>query len=124
MYSEDYRSKFARAQLEELLIFIRDRNIDVFELKSSYAGAMSYAQFIPYSLNRWFVGDDIFDMHNNIQSVANYLFHFKNITGTIEVAVYHFNSSSLYQYNLKVLQAEAALTDKTHCSGRDALRIT
>lgn len=107
MYSEDYRAQFARAQLEELLIFIRDRDIDVFELKSSYAGAMSYAQFIPYSLNRWFVGDDIFDMHNNIQSVANYLAHFKNITGTIEGAVYRYNPSSLYRDAVLALAEEA-----------------
>lgn len=112
MYSEDYRSKFARAQLEELLIFIRDRNIDVFELKSSYAGAMSYAQFIPYSLNRWFVGDDIFDMHNNIQSVANYLSHFKKITGTIEGAVYRYNPSSLYRDTVMALAEEAERYDK------------
>lgn len=112
MYSEDYRSQFARAQLEELLIFIRDRDIDVFELKSSYAGAMSYAQFIPYSLNRWFVGDDIFDMHNNIQSVANYLSHFKNITGTIEGAVYRYNPSSLYRDTVMALAEEAELHDK------------
>ena len=107
MYSENYRAQFARAQLEELLIFIRDRDIDVFELKSSYAGAMSYAQFIPYSLNRWFVGDDIFDMHNNIQSVANYLSHFKNITGTMEGAVYRYNPSSLYRDAVMALAKEA-----------------
>lgn len=107
MYSEDYRAEFARAQLEELLIFTQDRDIDVYELKSSYAGAMSFAQFIPYSLNRWFVGDDIFDMHNNIQSVANYLAHFKNITGTIEGAVYRYNPSSLYRDAVLSLADEA-----------------
>lgn len=107
MYSEDYRANFARAQLEELLVFTRDRDIDVFELKSSYAGAMAYAQFIPYSLNRWFVGDDIFDMHNNILSVANYLSHFKNITGNIEGAVYRYNPSSLYRDAVLDLAREA-----------------
>src|SRR5690625_7391013 len=50
MYSEDYRSKFARDQLEERLIFIRDRSIDVFEMNYSYAGGRSYAAFIPSSL--------------------------------------------------------------------------
>lgn len=52
MYHENYRSDFARAQLEELLKFTTRLNIDVFTLKSSYAGAMSFAQFIPYSVNR------------------------------------------------------------------------
>lgn len=107
MYSEDYRADFARAQLEELLLFIEERDIDVFELKSSYAGAMSYAQFIPYSLNRWFVGNDIFNMDNNIYSVANYLAHFKNITGDIEGAVYRYNPSSLYRDAVLSLAKEA-----------------
>jgi len=107
MYSEDYRAEFARAQLEELLIFTSERNIDVFELKSSYAGAMAFAQFIPYSLNRWFVGDDIFDMRNNILSVANYLAHFKNITGDIQGAVFRYNPSSLYRDAVLSLADEA-----------------
>jgi hypothetical protein len=109
MYSEDYRSEFARAQLEELLKFTTRNNIDVFELKSSYAGAMSFAQFIPYSLNRWFVGDDIFDMNNNIQSIGNYLAHFKTITGTIEGAVLRYNPSGLYRDAVLALAREAEI---------------
>jgi len=107
MYSEDYRADFALAQLEELLKFTERKNIDVFELKSSYAGAMSFAQFIPYSINRWWVGDDIFDMNNNILSIANYLAHFKDITGTIEGAVFRYNPSSLYRDAVMALSAEA-----------------
>lgn len=107
MYSENYRADFARAQLEELLIFTNERDIDVFELKSSYAGAMAFAQFIPYSLNRWFVGDDIFDMKNNILSVANYLAHFKDITGDIQGAVFRYNPSSLYRDAVLSLANEA-----------------
>jgi membrane-bound lytic murein transglycosylase B len=97
MYTEDYRADFAKAQLEELLLFTNRNDIDVFELKSSYAGAMSYGQFIPYSINRWFVGDDIFDMENNIHSIGNYLAHFHEITGSLEGAVYRYNPSSLYR---------------------------
>lgn len=96
MIAEDYRSDFAKAQLEELLEFTRRNKIDVFEMESSYAGAMSHAQFIPYSLNRWFVGTDLYDMKNNIASVANYLAHFYEITGTMEKAVMRYNPSSLY----------------------------
>lgn len=97
MYAEDYRRDFARAQLEELLKFTERKNIDVFKLKSSYAGAMAFAQFIPYSLNKWFVGDDIFNMDNNIMSVANYLSYFKERTGNIKTAVLRYNPSSLYR---------------------------
>ncbi|MDX1642614.1 MAG: lytic murein transglycosylase, partial [Balneolaceae bacterium] len=81
--------------------------LDVFELKSSYAGAMSYGQFIPYSINRWFVGDDIFDMENNIHSIANYLAHFYEITGSLEGAVFRYNPSSLYRDAVLALAEEA-----------------
>lgn len=107
MISEDYRSEFAQAQLEELLIFTERNKLDVFELKSSYAGAMSFAQFIPYSLNRWFVGDNLQDMDNNIYSVANYLAHFKEKTGTIEKAVYRYNPSQMYTDAVLALADEA-----------------
>lgn len=107
MYTEDYRADFAKAQLEELLVFTNRNNIDVFELKSSYAGAMSYGQFIPYSINRWFVGDDIFDMKNNIHSIGNYLAHFYEVTGSLEGAVYRYNPSSLYRDAVLALANEA-----------------
>lgn len=107
MYVEDYRADFARAQLEELLIWANKNEVDVFELKSSYAGAMAFAQFIPYSLNKWFVGSDIFDMNNNIQSVANYLAYFKKRTGSIEKAVYRYNPSDLYTSAVMDLAQEA-----------------
>ena len=96
MYANGYRQEFAKAQLAELMEFVNRNNIDVFELKSSYAGAMAFAQFIPYSLNKWFVGDDIFDMNNNIMSVGNYLAYFKERTGDIETAVMRYNPSRLY----------------------------
>lgn len=96
MYAVGYRADFAKAQLVELLDFTKRNNIDVFNLKSSYAGAMSSAQFIPYSLNKWFVGDDIFDMDNNIMSVANYLAHFQKRTNNLRTSVLRYNPSGLY----------------------------
>lgn len=107
MYVEDYRSKFALAQLEELLEFTERNKLDVLELKSSYAGAMSYAQFIPYSLNRWWVGDDLYDMPSNIYSVGKYLAHFKKITGSTEKAILRYNNSTLYQHAVLGLAKEA-----------------
>lgn len=107
MYVEGYRDSFARDQLLELMKFTRRNGIDVFELKSSYAGAMSYAQFIPYSLNKWFVGADIFDMDNNIMSVGNYLAYFMERTGSIEKAVFRYNPSSLYTEAVLLLAGEA-----------------
>lgn len=107
MYAENYRADFALAQLEELIKFTNRHEIDPMELKSSYAGAMSYAQFIPYSLNQWFVGADIWDMHNNIYSIGNYLAHFKRITGTIDGAVLRYNPSRLYTDAVIALATEA-----------------
>lgn len=107
MIAEDYRTEFARAQLEELLKFTERHELDVFELKSSYAGAMTFAQFIPYSLNRWWVGSELFNMDNNILSVANYLAHFKNVTGSVERAVYRYNPSQLYTDAVLSLAADA-----------------
>lgn len=108
MFNEGYRAPFAQAQLEELLRFVRNNNIDVFELNSSYAGAMGFAQFIPYSLNRWFVGSDLFYMENNIYSVANYLAHFKQRTGSVERAVFRYNPSRLYTEAVMSLAAEVS----------------
>ncbi|WP_440998987.1 lytic murein transglycosylase [Fodinibius sp. SL11] len=109
MYVNGYRQDFAKAQISELLTFVKRNNIDVFELKSSYAGAMAFGQFIPYSLNKWFVGDDIFDMTNNIMSVANYLAHFKERTGDIKTAVLRYNPSSLYTQAVLDLAEQAKL---------------
>ncbi|MDZ7715968.1 MAG: lytic murein transglycosylase [Balneolaceae bacterium] len=107
MYAVGYRQDFARAQLKELLEFTERKNMDVFELKSSYAGAMSAAQFIPYSVNKWWVGEDLWDMTNNIHSVANYLAYFKKRTGSLEKAVLRYNPSSLYTRAVLDLAKEA-----------------
>lgn len=93
----DYRADFAKAQLKELLEFINRKELDVFTLKSSYAGAMSPAQFIPYSVNKWWVGDEIMNMDNSIMSVANYLAYFEERTGSLSTAVLRYNPSELYR---------------------------
>jgi membrane-bound lytic murein transglycosylase B len=102
----DYRADFAKAQLKELLEFTNRKKIDVFTLKSSYAGAMSSAQFIPYSLNKWWVGDDIFDMDDNIMSVANYLAYFMERTNSLRTSVLRYNPSDLYADTILDLATE------------------
>ena len=96
MHVRGIRPDLAIPQLIELLKFCRKNSINVFDLKSSYAGAMSYAQFIPSSLNNWFVGADLYDLDNNIMSVANYLSHFKKITGSLEKSIYRYNNHPFY----------------------------
>ncbi len=107
MIAADYRSKFALAQLEELLKWTEKHDKDVLALKSSYAGAMSYAQFVPWSLNRWFVGNDLYDMNSNIHSVANFLAHYKKVTGSVEKAILRYNPSSMYQKAVLALAEDA-----------------
>lgn len=102
----DYRADFARAQLKELLEFANRKKVDVFKLKSSYAGAMSPAQFIPYSVNKWWVGSDIFDMNNSIMSVGNYLAYFLKRTDGIRTTVLRYNPSSLYADTVLDLASE------------------
>lgn len=117
MYAEDYRADFAKAQLEELLEFTQRNEVDVFTMESSYAGAMSHAQFIPYSLNRWFVGTDLYDMKDNIASVANYLAHFYERTGSLETAVMRYNPSSLYTKAVLSLADDAKALQQKKSTG-------
>lgn len=112
----NYRSDFAKAQLKELLEFTNRKEIDIFTLKSSYAGAMSSAQFIPYSLNKWWVGDDIFNMDNNIMSVANYLAYFRNRTNSLRTAVLRYNPSGLYADTILDLADEIEIASKRNAT--------
>ncbi|MBO6793515.1 MAG: lytic murein transglycosylase [Balneolaceae bacterium] len=107
MYVEDHRAKWALAQLEDLIEFAEKKDMDILSLKSSYAGAMSYAQFIPTSLKRFWVGNELYHMPDNINSVANYLAHFVNVTGSLETAVLRYNPSSLYQSAVLALAEDA-----------------
>ena len=96
MYVTDYRRDFALAQLEELLKFTAKKELDIYAFKSSYAGAIGPMQFLPWSLNRYFVGADVSSMDDCIVSVANYLAHFKKVRGSLEKAVFAYNPSRLY----------------------------
>jgi len=107
LYSGGCKKDFANEQLEELLIFCRKNKLDVFSIKSSYAGAVSYAQFIPSSLNKWFIGNDFNNMDNNILSVANYLSYFNKKTGSISRAVWNYNPSEIYVKAVLALAKDA-----------------
>ncbi len=97
MYLKNYRREFAVTQLRELLDFSKKTGVDVFEFKSSYAGAIGYMQFLPYSLNNWFVGKDVYDMNDAAASIGNYLSHFrKQRGGSLERALYAYNNSRYY----------------------------
>jgi len=74
------RSGYFRGELENFLLFARDLNFDVFDVKGSYAGAIGIPQFMPTSYLRYavdFDGDGVADLRGNaadaIGSVGNFL---------------------------------------------------
>jgi membrane-bound lytic murein transglycosylase B len=74
------RAEFFRGELEQYLLFARERDIDVFSVKGSYAGAIGIPQFMPGSYRRFavdFDGDGAADLRASetdaIGSVANFL---------------------------------------------------
>lgn len=73
------RSRFFRSELEQFLLLAKEENIDVSNIRGSYAGAMGVPQFISSSYRRYAVdydGDGKRDLWNSmadvIGSVANY----------------------------------------------------
>ena len=74
------RSRLFRDQLKQLIRLVREEDMQITDLKGSYAGAMGLGQFIPSSYRHYaidFDGDGLRDIWHNptdaIGSVANYL---------------------------------------------------
>jgi membrane-bound lytic murein transglycosylase B len=83
-------------QLTEYLKFRKGKGEDIFADSSSCAAAIGPAQFLPSSINSFFIGDDVYDMNSCILSIGNYLAHFKKETGSLEKAILAYNPSSFY----------------------------
>jgi membrane-bound lytic murein transglycosylase B len=74
------RADYFRSELENYLLLTRERKLDVFALRGSYAGAIGIPQFMPSSTRRYavdFNGDGAVDLLRTpgdaIGSVANFL---------------------------------------------------
>ena len=74
------RADYFRSELESYLLLARERKLDVFALRGSYAGAIGIPQFMPSSTRRYavdFDGDGAVDLLRTpgdaIGSVANFL---------------------------------------------------
>jgi membrane-bound lytic murein transglycosylase B len=95
--AEDRRAKWARYELMCLMHIASSSGVDVFTLKSSYAGAMGPAQFIPSSVIRFFKGGDVNSMTHSIHAVARYLEFYHMMKGTWEEAVFEYNNLKAYE---------------------------
>lgn len=74
------RPEYFKKELAELLVYCRDEKLDPLTIKSSYAGAIGFPQFMPSNIVRFGVDFDhsgVIDLVNSpidaIGSVANYL---------------------------------------------------
>lgn len=74
------RGKFFKNELKEFLKYSKKNNINPLSVKSSWAGAIGYPQFIPSSINSYGIDydkDGKIDLVNSVEdsvaSVANYL---------------------------------------------------
>ena len=74
------RAEFFRTELENYLLLVREQEWELFDIRSSYAGALGIPQFMPSSYLKYakdYNNDDLIDLLNDpldaIGSVANYL---------------------------------------------------
>jgi len=74
------RMRYFHDELEQILLYARENNIDPLSISGSFAGAIGYPQFMPSSIRRFavdFDGDGRIDLRNSpadaIGSVASFL---------------------------------------------------
>ena len=74
------RANFFKDELIKFFLLTRENDLNIYEIKGSYAGAMGYGQFISSSYRAYavdFDGDNSIDLFNSVDdaigSIANYL---------------------------------------------------
>lgn len=73
------RSSYFTAELEKFILLSKKENLNIYEIKGSYAGAMGYCQFMPSSYEAYAKSyeegstRDLMQADDAIASVANYL---------------------------------------------------
>ncbi len=102
------REKYSVAQLVALYQFEKITNLQTYNFIGSFAGACGWGQFIPSSLLNYFVSKnndltnvDLYDIENNIFSVAHYLL--KNAPPEFNT----MNESDLYKIIYKYNRSDA-----------------
>jgi membrane-bound lytic murein transglycosylase B len=78
--NRETRMTYFRGELKQVLLYARETNIDPFDLKGSFAGAIGWPQFMPGSIRRFavdFDGDGRIDLRQSpvdaIGSIASFL---------------------------------------------------
>ena len=99
------RAKFFKKELIEFFVLTRQNNLDITQVKGSYAGAMGYGQFISSSYRAYAIdydGDGYVDLFNSVEdaigSIANYLKkHGWKREGSVVTKVYPNNVRKFYK---------------------------
>jgi membrane-bound lytic murein transglycosylase B len=96
------KKSFALEHLNELIRYSKRTNTPLYSFKSSYAGATTPAQFMPWSLNNYYVGEagDIdkaspHSMRDAIFSAAYYLYK-ANFSKNRDKALWRYNQDKRY----------------------------
>ena len=104
-FDDPRRSKFFKSELIQFFLLTRENDLDILNIKGSYAGAMGYGQFISSSYRAYaidFDGDGYVDLFNSLEdaigSTANYLkSHGWKQEGSIVTRVYPNNVRKFYK---------------------------
>ena len=101
------RAKFFRSELVKFFLLTRENELNIEEVKGSYAGAMGFGQFISSSYRAYAIdydGDGYADLFNSVDdaigSVANYLYiHGWKRDGEIVTVTYPNNVRKIFKPN-------------------------
>ena len=101
------RAKFFRKELVDFFLLTRENDLNINEIKGSYAGAMGYGQFISSSYRAYAIdydGDGYADLFSSVDdaigSIANYLYiHGWNKDGRIIYDAYPNNVRKVFKPN-------------------------
>lgn len=99
--SDDGLIKWAKGQLEALSQVAKETNTSITEIRSSYAGAIGYPQFLASSYLHYAVDGnddgliDLFTLEDALFSIGNYLVE-NGWEHDERKAVWRYNNSSLY----------------------------
>jgi membrane-bound lytic murein transglycosylase B len=104
------RAKFFRSELVKFFLLTRENELNIEEVKGSYAGAMGFGQFISSSYRAYAIdydGDGYADLFNSVDdaigSVANYLYvHGWKRDGEIVTVTYPNNVRKIFKPNSSV----------------------